>query len=176
MLNHPPSHNFDEARFWSRVEVRGPDDCWPWTAGKDRDGYGVIRFDPAVTGKAKRHKKAHRVAFFIEHGRWPEPAGLHRCGNFDCCNVRHIYEGTIKEAMRLRDERGHGSNNLPTQVGTQVHTSKLTPEEVRRIRARYAEECRDDRKHGALTRIGKEFHVTKHTIRKIINGDTWGHV
>ena len=28
-----------EHRFWPKVDKRGPDECWPWLAGADGDGY-----------------------------------------------------------------------------------------------------------------------------------------
>jgi hypothetical protein len=30
-------------RFWEKVQKLGPDDCWPWLAGKNGKGYGSIR-------------------------------------------------------------------------------------------------------------------------------------
>ena len=30
----------DIARFWSKVDNRGPDDCWFWMAGCGDSGYG----------------------------------------------------------------------------------------------------------------------------------------
>jgi len=33
----------DVARFWSKVDKRGPDDCWEWNAHKYPNGYGLFR-------------------------------------------------------------------------------------------------------------------------------------
>jgi hypothetical protein len=38
----------DEARFWSHVDRRGPEECWPWTAGTDRWGYGQFRVEGRI--------------------------------------------------------------------------------------------------------------------------------
>lgn len=46
----------DEARFWSHVDRRGDTECWPWTAGTDRWGYGQFK----VKG---RIWPAHRWAY-----------------------------------------------------------------------------------------------------------------
>ena len=66
--------------FWSHVDRQGPipahcrrlGRCWVWMASKDRQGYGMF-------GMGKKTVKAHRFAFFLKHGEWPEPCGLHEC-------------------------------------------------------------------------------------------------
>jgi hypothetical protein len=46
----------DDARFWSYVDRRGPDECWSWTGAPTPHGYGQFR----AGGKNWR---AHRWAF-----------------------------------------------------------------------------------------------------------------
>ena len=45
-----------EERFWAKVDRRGPDECWIWTAYRDPDGYGQF-------GLNGRNVKAHRYAY-----------------------------------------------------------------------------------------------------------------
>lgn len=92
-------------RFWSKVDKRGPDECWPWTGGKFWDGYGWF----SVAGAKK---KAHRVSFFLQHGRWPEPCCLHRCDNPGCVNPVHLFEGTHTDNMRDRERKGRGVSSF----------------------------------------------------------------
>lgn len=61
----------DIERFWEKVDVRAPDECWEWQAGKQK-GYGAF----GLNGKMVR---AHRVAYRIEHGHWPDLMLLHSC-------------------------------------------------------------------------------------------------
>lgn len=56
-----------------------------------------------------RKALAHRVAFFIEHGRWPEPGGLHHCDVRHCVNAAHLYEGDDLANARDRDARRRGN-------------------------------------------------------------------
>ena len=44
-------------RFWSKVDRKGPDDCWNWLAGNFR-GYGQFH----LNGKTWR---AHRLSLVI---------------------------------------------------------------------------------------------------------------
>jgi hypothetical protein len=60
----------DEARFWSYVDKRGPDECWLWTGGLDIGGYGVFAVS---VGTGKKNRKAHVWAY--EHFIGPLPAG-----------------------------------------------------------------------------------------------------
>ncbi len=91
-------------RFFKKVDTSGgPDACHPWTGRLSRNGRGQFSIG------ARKKETASRVAFFLEHGRWPEPCALHTCDNPPCCNVRHLFEGT--QADNLEDMARKGRNN-----------------------------------------------------------------
>lgn len=82
-----------EIRLWQKINKRGPDECWPWTASTNRyaktrgQGYGKI----STGGRHRRIVSAHRLVYELEVG--PIPDGMHvdhMCGNSLCCNPRHL--------------------------------------------------------------------------------------
>lgn len=79
-------------RFWAKVDVGGPDDCWLWTAYKNKYGYGS--FKPAHEASPAM---AHRWAYECVT-RQPIPQGLvldHLCGVRHCCNPHHLEPVTV---------------------------------------------------------------------------------
>jgi len=66
------------ARFWRYVDIKGPDECWPWTGAVDKNGYGR-------TAWYTRPHYSHRLAYFLTTGTWPMPMGRHTCDNPPCC-------------------------------------------------------------------------------------------
>lgn len=84
-----PFFDLDVARFWSKVDLRLEDECWPWegailsTRGGGA-GYGhfPIRGHNIV---------AHRIAYELLVGRIPEGLTLdHECRFRACVNVLHL--------------------------------------------------------------------------------------
>jgi hypothetical protein len=80
--------------FQAKVEVRGGDECWPWSGRTLPSGYGVL----TVWSKGRAWNfLAHRVAKVIAEGRELTTEYLcHTCGNPPCCNPSHLYEGTAR--------------------------------------------------------------------------------
>lgn len=73
-------------RFWSKIDKRGPEECWEWTAALMGNGYALFRVsdhEPKIM--------AHRYAYQDVVG--PIPDGLtidHLCKNRACCNPAHM--------------------------------------------------------------------------------------
>lgn len=94
-----------EDRFWSRVDKNGPvhpvlkTRCWLWIGSIDKDGYGFMSIN-------HRNVRAHRYAFYLAHGRWPMPMGLHKCDNRPCVRQDHLFEGTLQDNYRDMVSKG----------------------------------------------------------------------
>ena len=100
--------------LWSRVDVLGLDDCWPWTASAVKFGYGIFSF------KNKRHK-AHRVSAILSRGAMASSDVLHSCDNPVCCNPCHLRWGSHQENMvdkiiRSRHNSVSGSDHYKALV------------------------------------------------------------
>ncbi len=140
-----------EERFWKKVDKSG--ECWLWTAGLDRCGYGKFRLE-------KKLVKTHRLSLEWSLGR-PIGAGLvarHKCRNRNCVNPEHLEEGTYSENSqdRVRD----GTSNR----GTKHPKCKLSEEQVLAIRA-------DPR---TLRVIAAEYGISWNIVGRIKTGKTWG--
>lgn len=146
-------------RFWSKVDKRGTDECWPWVAVTGTGGYGHF----SIQGRMAR---AHRQAFILTNG--PIPDGLdccHKCDNPPCCNPAHLFIGTTSE--NLNDCVAKGRYNRPN--GERCHLAKLTAGKVRTIRKLFA---------GGTKRatIARRFGVTWESIDAVVKRKSWKHI
>lgn len=133
--------------------------CHEWVGFKTQRGYGKFK----MNGKAQW---AHRVAFFIKHGRWPNPQALHRCDNPACIRVSHLFEGT--QADNMRDMRTKGRARAPR--GEDRPLSKLSKKQVLSIRTAY-------RSGSASQQILADLNkVSQSQVSKIVRGKDWDHV
>lgn len=85
----------DVARFWSKVDRRADEECWPWLASRSRYGYGQFHF--AQEGR-RVNRCAHRVAYALTNGECP-PLLDHTCHNRACVNPSHLRPATNKQNM-----------------------------------------------------------------------------
>ena len=166
----PELSDTDKARFWAKVDVRGPDDCWPWAAHRNERGYGQFWAGSGM-------HRAHRVALAID-GRNPRDLhGRHKCDNPACCNPAHLEVGTHTENMRDMHERGrfapalgprngHYTKPERTPRGEANGCARLTDDAVRGIRA-------DTRSHRV---IALDYGISSPQISRIKRREAWGHV
>lgn len=76
----------ETTRFWSKVAIGRPEDCWPWKGPLDKQGRGVF----SLAGGLKQ-VLAHRFAFEQMRGPIAEGERCHQdCNNPRCCNCRHF--------------------------------------------------------------------------------------
>ena len=104
----PKNATFVE-RFWEKVAIAGPDDCWEWQGFRRQNGYGGI-----VVPNSHRQMYAHRAALMIHLGDDFDASKLvcHHCDNRPCVNPAHLYLGTHKDNARDASVRGRWRNQF----------------------------------------------------------------
>lgn len=170
----PELSGYEEGVFWSKVNVLGENECWEWTAWKDKDGYGRL-------GLGNLKPYAHRVAWFLTNGQIPlGKLVLHKCDNPPCANPRHLFTGTNKDNLIDAAKKGrtasgdkNGSRLHPEKLnparGESHWLSKLTKQDILCIRKRYFEgETQES--------ISEGFGITRAYVSEIVNRKRWTHI
>lgn len=105
-----------EHRFWSKLDKRGPDECWPWLSGTDRYGYGRLGIGRTADG-TRATAGAHRLSWVLAAGRNIPPGMhvLHRCDRPGCVSPKHLFLGTHADnladmAAKGRSTRGEANS------------------------------------------------------------------
>lgn len=153
----------DLARFWKKVSVGGPDDCWNWyERGTTINGYGKFFL-------AGDEFRAHRIAYFIAAGTDPGKLCVcHKCDNRACCNARHLFAAT--QSVNLFDCVSKGRFIRVGRKGEANLQVKLTDAIVLEIRTRYASEPFGHK------RLALEYGVARSLIHRIVKGSAWTHL
>lgn len=146
-----------EAEKWAKeIAAREPvDECVLWPFAMGGNGYGNLRLS---TGG---YKPAYNYICHLAHGERPTPLheAAHSCGNRACVNPGHLRWATRSE--NAQDKNIHG-----TMVrGEDVHVSKLTEADVRKIR--------NDLAFKSQHELAAEFGVNQSSISDIARKRSW---
>lgn len=161
IIGHGRWANSLEKRLWSRIDKRGPDDCWDWTGAHTPAGYGVISRNGSAT-------TATRVVYELTYG--PIPNGLivcHTCDNPACCNPTHLWIGT--NADNSDDKVSKGREGHPDNRGEHNPRASLSNNDVIAIREA-------NRNGENLASIAARYNLQKPAIWKIVHRLTWNHI
>jgi len=124
-------------RLWTKIDRRGPDECWPWLASKNQAGYGKI----GAGGYGTTPLYAHRVVKELVDG--PPPAADmvidHLCRNPSCCNPAHLEWVT----HRTNTLRGTAPMVRVYLTGRCMRGHLLTPDNVWRGAKGSRQRCRE---------------------------------
>lgn len=158
--------------FWTRVDRRGPDDCWPWTWAINGKGYGSIRRDGKTRG-------AHRIAYELSvgpipdgmdldhvcHSNDPSCAGGDACPHRRCCNPAHL-EPVTPFVNWQRGQSPHAKDARKTHCA-QGH--EFTPENTRvypnRPNQRVCLTCKRAAARATQRKRGKEWNAYMRAYR-----------
>jgi len=165
VAGHFPRVRYGELadRFWSKVDIRGADECWPWIAAVSPKRYGIFRMNG-------RMHPAHRIAFILDGGVFTKekPFGCHRCNCASCVNPKHIYAGDAQDNANDMVACGHISH-ASQNVGASNGMTKFADEDVLKIRAL--------RKAGLTNiEIAAMYKVSEACICNICRRKTWKHL
>lgn len=154
------------ASFWQKVNKDGPvhpvvGQCWSWSGMVDKlSGYGYLK------NKYVR-KSAHRWSWTIHFGEIPGDQGiLHHCDNRVCVNPSHLFLGT-----NVENTADMVSKNRQAKGETQ-HSAKLTDEIVMYVRSIHVS---GHPEYGCKA-LAKLFEVSRITMRRVLNRETWKHL
>lgn len=160
IVNRRATKSFS-ARFWPKVDKRGPDECWPWMACRTGNGYGIM-------GIEGENFLAHRLMYELCVGLLlliPEDIlVLHRCDNRRCVNPAHLFLGS--PADNMADMWAKGRNVIGRAKGERNSHAKLTEFAVVSIR----------RASGTHREIAAQYGVCRVTIGDIKRRKIWRHV
>jgi len=152
-----------EERFWEKVDKSsGVNGCWLWTGAKANYGYGVI-------GRGRRSDgivRAHVLSYEWANG--PVPAGMvvcHSCDTPACVNPDHLFAAPQTENIADMNRKGRG---VPPPRGARDDnpSAKLDFLDVALVWTLL--------EHGMTHQgIAREVGVSKSTITRIANNQTW---
>jgi hypothetical protein len=158
-------HGYSEPkRFLMRVEMRGENECWPWTGSRLKVRGAQWHGQWTPTG-GNAPEMTHRAAWRLFVG--PIPDGqfvLHKCDNPACVNPAHLFLGS--QADNVKDMWQKNRANPRQTHGEKHWSAKLTAEIVQQIRG----------SHDRDADLAAKYGVARSTICDIRKRRIWKHI
>ena len=142
-------------KFWSKVNIKGPNECWEWTTGCFSNGYGCFWNGSSIL--------AHRFAYEDRIG--PIPKGklvCHKCDNLKCCNPCHLFLGTHRDNSHDASRKGRLPGGGCTYSEDQI---KMVTDVRRLIKSGLSQ-----------AKVARMFGVDQSSMSRIVNRQTYIHV
>ena len=109
--------------FWSKVDIKGDDECWEWTGCKDRDGYGLFNLK-------KRVVRSHRFVYSLENDIKKGQHICHTCDNPSCVNPKHLWQGTSQENHLDKLKKKRHRHKISEALANKIRTDSGTYQSI----------------------------------------------
>lgn len=181
----------DLKRFWAKVQIAGPDECWNWTAGLSA-GYGSF----CLSGR--RYIRAHRLSLLLAQPveRRRTLHACHSCDNPRCVNPAHLWWGTAADNIRDAAAKGRCAMQRADDPRRSAYVGDRNPmRKHAHLRAAQSERQRGSKSHRAKLNeqqvaeikqlrsagvsqyaVAAQFGVSREMISRIDRGKAWTHV
>jgi hypothetical protein len=146
--------------LWGKVNVKNPDECWPWIGSVTKSGYGRTWIND-------KGYYAHRVIFNLANPNMIQLSAptnkkakgflMHTCDNRICCNPNHLRVADLRE--NNLDARTKG--RVKQKSGGDHHRSVFTNEQIDEIMAM---------RHNGMTAkmIAEQMNANRSTIKSLL--------
>ena len=140
-------------RFWSYVDIRGPNECWPWKKGRELSGYGKFNLGDKI-------ERSHRISWMISNNQDLVNGDciMHKCDNAVCCNPNHLSKG---------DRCSNNHDAAIKGIHQKHYMRKISLDDADMIRSLY--------KSGSETykSLAEMFGISKAVVWKILTNKTY---
>lgn len=153
-----------KVKFYRHALLPNENGCMIWSGAlasrKGLNGYGKIRI------KGGKTIAAHRFSYEMHNGKIPKGMFvLHKCDIPRCVAPEHLFLGTALD--NIRDKVTKKRCNV--KQGADNYNARFTNEDIKKIKALH--------KQGFYIRkIANMYKVTRNTIAKILNGESYKNV
>ncbi len=143
-------------RFFSKVNIKGEDECWEWLNCTNSGKYGLFNYQ-------NKPCLSHRISYIIYHESILNNMDvLHRCDNTFCVNPNHLFLGTQIDNMIDRTNKNRGY--IPS--GEKNKWAKYTWKEIKEIR-------KDSINGMSAYEICGKYKIPLTTVYYITNNKSW---
>ena len=160
----------EEQRFWEKVVIKEPEECWLWTASIDTDGYGWFSFKSTTETQKSKTVMAHRYSAILKYGDVSGALVRHTCDTRACVIPNHLLLGSHADNSADMVERNRQLK------GELHHSATLNEAQAIEILKKYQADKQSGRLYGSLERLAREFGVDKQVISRLTAGKTWKHL
>jgi hypothetical protein len=151
--------------LWSKVNIKGEDECWNWKGYKNDGGYGRTWIED-------RGYYAHRVIFNLAYPNTitlsapkdSDEAGflLHTCDNPSCCNPKHLFVGTHADNMADKVAKNRQAK-FPSGKAPRCKLSMAQARKIRQLR-----------KDGVSARdLAQRYEISLPSIKTLLRGHSY---
>jgi hypothetical protein len=157
-------------RFWEKVNIKEENECWPWLASIDKDGYGWFSYKSTSKTESGKTINAHRYSALLKFGNLENKLVRHTCDSRSCVNPSHLILGTPADNSNDMKERNRQA------CGEKQHQANLTDVQALEVLQKYKSAVDNNKIYGVLERLAKEYHVPKQAIYRLTSRKTYKHL